>query len=148
MKTAISSKLFLIFTFIFLFSLVITSQESQESFCTQKTGMKDIIIDIPDRRNGEFIDPEPLKHKEGEVIVFRTNFMGGKNYGIYFYQKLDGELVAYKAFPSGKITYDKAAYHREDDSTAHILLFNSLNNEKVQYMLSGKEGETTLHFYD
>ncbi len=138
----------LILTFVLITSLNLVSQKSQESFCKTKTDMTDVIIDILDFRSSAVPNPEPLKHKDGEVIVFGTKFMGGDSYGIYFYQTLDGEIVCYKAFVDGTKSFNKAAYHREDVISAHILLYNTKTNEKAEYTISGKDAETTLHSFE
>jgi hypothetical protein len=75
-------------------------------------------------------------HKEHDVEVFRTIFMG-QAYGVRYYQKENDTLRSHSATYGDVDIYDKAKYSWLNDTTVLVRLYNTVSKKEKAFKVYG-----------
>ncbi len=100
-------------------------------------------VPIIDYRNSKAPSVNPNNHKDKDVEIFRTVFLG-ETYASIMYRIDNGKLKGYRTFFESKNNYDKATYKWVNDSTLTFKLTDSSSNLTESYTVTGYGSTTGL----
>ena len=110
---------------------------------TACTGGEKITKKVKDLRDAEMPEVDPTGHKEGDVQIFRSSFMGD-SYAVIVYVEEEGKIKGYQSYVKATQLFDEVTYQWQDDVTLHFILLSNQNGQIERYSLTVENGKPDL----
>ncbi len=118
--------LILLSAFLFLFAACVSDKKKTEG-----------VADIKDVRSSGEPNVDSITHQANDVEVYRTFFIAGEAYKVFYYRMENDSLKSHMAIYGSNESYDKVAYNWLNDTLVSIRLFNSQTAWEKKFKVFG-----------